>query len=262
MKKLISLIKYNTTILFRDMNSILFAFLMPIGFYVLFGSMLKNVETAGASMGELLVPLYTIIIIGNAVLNVFGSYYGQARENGNLVKYKFLGINELMYAGSLYIATLIFQLLVIVSFLIFTRVYAGIVFPAAQLLPVMVMLIVINLYQFAVSYFLNAIIRKSSLYNSVSLTFYMFQMFLGGLTFPLEMFPKFLREIIYIVNPIIYGRDALIDVWADHKSLAETASNVWTLIAVSAGLLVVGSVINRLAQKSKTELPVSAVQAG
>ena len=257
MKKIISLTKYNTTLLFRDMNSVLFSFLMPIGFYILFANMLKGIETGGASMQTLLVPLYTIIIIGNAVISVFGGFYAQARESGNLVKYKFLGINELMFSSCLYAATIIFQFLVITAFLIFTRVYGKIIFPVSQLAPIIILLSIINFYQFAVSYILNAVIRRSALYNSISLTFYMFQMFLGGLTFPMEMFPKFLRDLVYVINPIIYGRNALIDVWADHKSLAETASNIWILLAVSFGLILAGNIINRLAERGRTQMPVA-----
>lgn len=252
MRKLISMLKYNTRLLFRDMSSVLFAFLMPIGFYILFANMLGGIEVDGGTMGELMIPLYTIIIIGNAVICVYGGFYAQARESGNLTKYKFLGVNELVFSVSLYGATVIFQVIVIVSFLIFTRIYAGISFPLSRMLPVMVVLIVINLYQYAVSYFLNAVIRKASLYNSISLTVYMFQMFLGGLTFPIEMFPAFLRKAVFVINPIIYGRNALIDVWSKQTGLLETMPNILILLAVSAGLIVLGGIINQAFQQGRT----------
>ena len=256
MKKIISLIKYHTQLLFRDLNSVMFSFIMPIGFYLLFANMLKGMPTGDNSIQELLIPLYTIIIIGNAVLNVFGILVAQAKETGNLTKYKFLGIKELIFSATLYSATIIFQFSVIVSFLIFTQIYAKIHFPISQIIPIMIVLILINIYQFAISYFLNALINKSSLYSSVALTFYMFQMFLGGLTFPLEMFPEMLRNIIYVINPIVYGRNALIDVWVNRVSLVDTVSNLLILLAASLLLFIIGRGLNILNEKGKTCEPI------
>lgn len=259
MNRFISLTKYNLKLLFRDINSILFAFLMPIGFYILFSNMLKGMSTGENSIQELLIPMYTIIIIGNAVIVVFGGFFSQAKESGNLTKYKFLGVNELAFSSSLYTATIIFQILVVVSFIIFTQVYAGIVFPITNLLSIIIVLIIINIFQFAVSYFLNAIISKSSLYNSIALAFYMYQMFLGGLTFPLEMFPEFLRKAVYFINPIIYGRNALIDVWVKQTGIIKTLPNLLILLAFSFTLIFIGVLINKSIQNNKTQTPVDQI---
>ncbi len=256
MKTFISMANYNLKLLFRDMSSIMFAFLMPIGFYILFSNMLSGMPSGEASIQELLVPLYTIIVIGNAVLVVFGGYYSMARESGNLTKYKFLGVSELLFSASLFSAILIFQLLVLVCFFVFVKLFNGISFPFSQTGPVLVVLAVINVYQFAVSYFLNAVIRKTTLYNSVALTFYMFQMFLGGLTFPMEMFPEFLRKLVYFVNPIVYGRNALLEVWVYKSKLLEAAPEILILLGVSAGLILAGMLVNKAVLKGKTQKPV------
>lgn len=256
MKVFTSMAHYNLKLLFRDMNSILFAFLMPIGFYVLFSNMLNGMPSGAGSIQEMLIPLYTIIIIGNAVVVVFGGYYAEARESGNLTKYKFLGVSELLFSASLFAAILVFQLAVIASFIGFVRLYNGISFPFGQILPIFVVLLVVNVYQFAIGYFFNAIIRKAALYNSVALTFYMFQMFLGGLTFPMEMFPEFLRKLVYIINPIIYGRNALLEVWVNESGLGKVMPELLILLAVSAGLVLAGALVNKMVLKGKTQKPV------
>lgn len=261
MRKFISMTHYSLKLLFRDTSTLLLAFLMPIGFYILFSNMLKGMPSGGFSIQEALVPLYTIIVIGNAVIVVFGGFYAATRESGNLTKYKFLGINELLYSASLYSATLIFQLFVLLTFVIFAQFYAQVSFPFSEIAPIGAVLLIINIYQYSIAFFLNSMIRSSALYNSVGLTFYMFQMFLGGLTFPLEMFPAFLRRLVYIVNPIIYGRNALMDVWVHKTGLMATVPNLLILLAFSAGLLAVGAVLNKIRATGLTQPALHSSEA-
>lgn len=255
MKKMMSFIKYDLKLLFRDLNTMLFAFLMPLGFYFLFSNMLQGMPVGDFSIQELLVPLYIIIIISNAVINVFGVMMAQAKETGNLQKYKFLGYSEFMYSLTLYIATVLFQIAVILLFLVFTYFYKGIVFPGSRICPIIIVLVLINLYQFAITYFLNSIIKKTTLYNSVALTFYLFQMFLGGLTFPMEMFPQVLRKVVYVINPIIYGRNALLEVWTKDHALLGTTVDLFILLGFTVVLLGAGKLLNVLNEKGKTQQP-------
>ncbi|UQZ34813.1 hypothetical protein C2I18_15525 [Paenibacillus sp. PK3_47] len=252
MKPVISLTKYNFKLLFRDKSSVLMAFLMPIGFYILFGYMLQNVEFSGSALSDLLVPLYIIIIIGNAVISVFGSFYVQARESGNLQKFKFMGVNELRFSFTLFMATFAFQLTVIFAFVVFTYFYNGTVFPVQNIIPVLVTLAVIEIFHFAVTFFLTSILRKASIYNPVSLAFYMYQMFLGGLTFPIEMFPQFLQKLVYYINPVIYGRNALLAAWTDNPAIGDVVKDNVILLAISALLVILAICVQRFIFSQKT----------
>lgn len=252
MKNIRSLLNYNLKLVLRDTGPMLMAFLMPIGFYILFGYMLKDVKIADGSMGELLIPLYIIIIIGNAVLNVFGAYYVSAKESGNIQKYKFLGISELKYSLSLFMATMILQLVVIIAFIIFTYFYAGHAFPLSHVVPVFLTIAVIELFHFAFTFLLLSLIKKAAAYNSIALSFYMFQMFLGGLTFPIEMFPTFLQRLVHYINPIIYGRNALLGAWTGSMQAAELFKNNVILIGISLLLVTVGIIFNKLSNRKKT----------
>ncbi|AIQ45020.1 hypothetical protein R70723_03210 [Paenibacillus sp. FSL R7-0273] len=252
MKPVISLTKYNFKLLFRDKSSVLMAFLMPIGFYILFGYMLQNVEFSGSSLSDLLIPLYIIIIIGNAVISVFGTFYVQARESGNLQKFKFMGVSELCFSFTLFVATFAFQLIVIVAFIVFTYFYKGTVFPMQNIIPVLVTLAVIEIFHFAVTFLLTSILRKASIYNPISLAFYMFQMFLGGLTFPIEMFPQFLQKLVYYINPVIYGRNALLAAWTGNSAFGSVVKDNVILLAISAGLVIAAICVQRLVFSQKT----------
>lgn len=252
MKKLISLTKYQLKLLFRDKTSVLLSFLMPIGFYILFGYMLQNVELSGASMSELLIPLYIIIIIGNAVINVFGGFYVSAKESGNIQKFKFMGVTELRFSFTLFTATLLFQLIVVLTFIVFAYFHKGIVFPFHNIIPIVMTLVVIEIFHFAITFFLTSMFKKSSIYNPIALTFYMYQMFIGGLTFPLEMFPQFLQKLIYYINPIVYGRNALIASWTNTSDLASIVKDNAILLAFSVGFIVVGICMNRFVFSQRT----------
>lgn len=252
MKPVVSLTKYNFKLLFRDKSSVLMAFLMPIGFYILFGYMLQNVEFSGSALSDLLVPLYIIIIIGNAVISVFGTFYVQARESGNLQKFKFMGVNELCFSFTLFMATFAFQLIVIIAFVVFTYFYNGTVFPVQNIIPVLVTLAVIEIFHFAVTFFLTSVLRKTSIYNPISLAFYMFQMFLGGLTFPIEMFPQFLQKLVYYINPIIYGRNALLAAWTNNPAVGDVVKDNVILLSISVGLVILAICVQRFIFAQKT----------
>lgn len=252
MKPVISLTKYNFKLLFRDKSSVLMAFLMPIGFYILFGYMLQNVEFSGSSLSDLLIPLYIIIIIGNAVISVFGTFYVQARESGNLQKFKFMGVSELIFSFTLFVATFAFQLIVIVAFIVFTYFYKGTVFPVQNMFPVLVTLAIIEIFHFAVTFLLTSILRKASIYNPISLAFYMFQMFLGGLTFPIEMFPQFLQKLVYYINPVIYGRNALLAAWTGNSAFGSVVKDNVILLAISVVLVIVAVCVQRFIFAQKT----------
>lgn len=252
MKPVISLTKYNFKLLFRDKSSVLMAFLMPIGFYILFGYMLQNVEFSGLSLSDLLIPLYIIIIIGNAVISVFGTFYVLARESGNLQKFKFMGVSELCFSFTLFVATFAFQLIVIVAFIVFTYFYKGTVFPVQNMFPVLVTLAVIEIFHFAVTFLLTSILRKASIYNPISLAFYMFQMFLGGLTFPIEMFPQFLQKLVYYINPVIYGRNALLAAWTNNSAFGSVVKDNVVLLAISALLVIAAICVQRFIFAQKT----------
>lgn len=252
MKWIRSLTAYNFKLIFRDKTSVIMSFLMPIGFYLLFGYMLSNVEVQGSSLSELLIPLYIIIIIGNAVINVFGAFYVSAKESGNLQKYKFMGVGELRFSFTLFIATLVFQLAVIAAFVLFVFVYNGTAFPVDNIVPIAITLTVIEIFHFAVTFFLTSVLKKASLYNPIALSFYMYQMFLGGLTFPLEMFPQLLQKLVYWINPIIYGRDALLAAWTGNDTIGHIVRDNLILLAVSAAFVLLGIGINRLALSRAT----------
>lgn len=256
-KRIFSLTKYNLKLLFRDKSSVLMAFLMPIGFYILFGYMLQNVEFSGSALSDLLVPLYIIIIIGNAVISVFGAFYVQAKESGNLQKFKFMGVSELCFSLTLFIATFTFQLFVILAFVIFTYFYNGTVFPIQNLNPIVITILVIEIFHFAITFFLTSILRRASIYNPISLAFYMFQMFLGGLTFPIEMFPQFLQKLVYYINPIVYGRNALLAAWTNNPVMGNVVEDNMILLCISLGLVLVSIAIQRFLFAQKTSAVLS-----
>ncbi|MGF7047012.1 ABC-type multidrug transport system permease subunit [Paenibacillus sp. DS2015] len=111
------------------------------------------------------------------------------------------------------------------------------------------MVLIINLYQFAIVVITTSIIDKSTTYQSVSLVIFYIQIFLGGLTFPPEMFPVFVRELVYIFNPIIYGLEAMRGIWTEGHSIVKYPQEIMILLLVSSAMIALGIFIVKKREK-------------
>jgi ABC-2 type transport system permease protein len=80
----------------------------------------------------------------------------------------------------------------------------------------------------------------------------MFQMFLGGLTFPIEMFPQFLQKLVYYINPIVYGRNALLAAWTNNPAMGNVVKDNMILLCISLGLVFLSMAIQRFLFAQRT----------
>ncbi|MCM3339230.1 ABC transporter permease [Paenibacillus sp. MER TA 81-3] len=251
MRKLYIFSKFQTSLLLRSFKSTIVGFLLPVVMFFIFSNMLAELEVpeTGKTIVDYLVPAFIPIIIINAVIVIYGQYYMLYKEQGNLLKYKLLGLNTFSISFGIFLATLIFQIIATLFLIIFAVVTKGVTVPYGNLLSVIFMMLLINLYQFAIVIFMASLINKSTTYQSVSLIIFYIQIFLGGLTFPPEMFPVFIKEIVYIVNPIIYGLVAMRGIWADGQSILNYSQEVMILSFVSIGLIAIGMFISKKREK-------------
>lgn len=247
MRNFIILSKYQTLLLLRNLKSTLIGFSLPILMFFIFSNLLGQykVEESNLSIVEYLVPAYIPIIIINAVLIIFGQQYILYKEQGNLLKYKLLGLTSFTVAASIYLATIVFQLLTSVTLILFAFLLKGVVFPFDNTLSLLGGFFLINLFQFALTVFIVSIIHKSTTYQPVAFMLFYYQMFLGGLTFPPEMFPDFLRKLMYIFNPIIYGLEIMRGVWVDGKVLFSFIKETSLLISISVVLIIISILLNK-----------------
>lgn len=233
--------------LMRNSKETIIGFLVPVIMFIVFSNLLDGVSVPGTgrSIVEYLVPAYIPIIIINAVVVIFGQYYILYKERGDLLKYKLMGINPIIVATALFFSTIIFQLIAICLLIAVGNISKGVPLPNSNILSILAALIIINIYQFSLAYLIVSLTRKSTTYQSIAMVIFYIQMFLGGLTFPPEMFPSLLKRIIYVANPIIYGLEIMRGVWTDNVLITQYSKEVGILLSVSAVLLAVGTIVNK-----------------
>ncbi|MGM0126416.1 ABC-2 type transport system permease [Enterococcus sp. AZ194] len=255
MKKTIALIKYSMKRIISDNTGIIFAFLMPIGFYVVF-STLFNTGPDSKAMIQYLVPNYLLIIILNAVMNIFGMLLVSAEESGNLIKFRLMGVSKMNYAVSLFLCLLAMEIVLITLFLTFCVVFDGINLPLNNLVPCLVILVVAHLFQFALTMLLSAIVKKATTFSGVGLGIFMLQMFAGGLAIPIAMFPDNLRNILEVVNPVVHLSTALINTWVLGESLENNLGSILIVIGFSIACIVLSLLIQKARSTQATVKPI------
>lgn len=233
--------QYQIKLLFRNFKSLILGFSLPIVMFFIFGNLLSKYQVYGdVGLTSLLVPAYIPIIIINGVLVIYGQNFLVYKEQGNLIKYKLLGLKQITISASIYLATLVFQILAVFVLIIFAYFTKGVEFPFDQIGSLIGAFVLINILEYSIAFLLTSVINKSVTYQSISLLIFYFQIFLGGLTFPPEMFPKFLKEIVYIFNPIIYGLEMMRDIWMGNKSFFDEGKNISILLLWSLFFFILG----------------------
>lgn len=222
-------------------------FLMPVLMFVIFSNVFSGLDITGTqfTIVDYLLPAFIPIIIINAVIVIYGQYLALYEEQGNLLKYRLLGLNNVTISFGVFLATLIFQILAILILIGTAMITTDVPIPYDNILSVFVVLAVLNLFQYAIVYLVSAVTTKSATYQSIALILFNFQMFLGGLTFPPEMFPEFLQNLVKFINPIYYGLIAMRGVWTEKESVFSYAPEIGILVIVTVVFLLVATIIKR-----------------
>ncbi|MBM7616402.1 ABC transporter permease [Alkaliphilus hydrothermalis] len=245
MKKLNALVTYQFKLQSREFINLFFIIVFPVIMYVFFSNMLAGELFYNGSFEaiDFLLPAYIPIVTTNTILLIFGHMLISHKEHNFFIKYKLMGFKPLQVAGALFLAVFIFQILGIATLIITAVITNGVRLPIDNLFQVLLILLLINFFQFTVTFCVGSIFTKSSTYQSVALIIFYFQMFLGGMTFPPEMFPEKIRLFSQIFNPIIHGLHMMRGIWIMGKSIWDYPVQLTILLGVSGILLLIG--INR-----------------
>lgn len=238
---------FQLKLLFRDFKLTLVGFLMPVLMFAIFSTVMSefSFETGNINIVEYLIPAFIPIITINAILLIYGQYFIMYREQGTLLKYKLLGLSDTHLRLSIFIPSFIFQILAIVILILTGYFLQDLSFPFENLHNIVLTIILINVLQYSITSFLISVISNSSSYQSISVLLFNYQMFLGGLTFPPELFPEGLKFVLEYLNPVYYGLIILRGVWTDGESFFDFTSEVMILIAVSLALFLLSIIIGK-----------------
>jgi len=114
-----------------------------------------------------------------------------------------------------------------------------------QLYGLYLVLMIINLSQYSIALLISSITTKSATYQSISLIILNFQMFLGGLTFPPEMFPDLLLKIVKFLNPIYYALIAMRGVWTENITVFNFYKELGIVLLVTVTFIIIAMMVKR-----------------
>lgn len=235
MYKLNSLLEYQFKLQLRNYMDMFFMIIFPVLMYIFFRNMLEGELFYDGSFQaiEYLLPAFIPIVIANSVLLVFGHLITSYKENKYFIKYKLMGYRSIDVAGILFFTVLLFQIIGTIVLIFTALIFGGISIPINNIFHIFLALVLINVFQFALVFFLSSFINKSSTYNSVALIIFFFQMFLGGMTLPVEAFPDGIRIISEIFNPVLHGVYILRNVWIMERSFFDFPLQIAIILGAS-----------------------------
>ncbi|QKY71294.1 ABC transporter permease [Lentibacillus sp. CBA3610] len=238
---------FQLKLLMRGYKDTAIGFFLPVAMFIIFSNVFAGeiIEETGFSLVDYLLPAFILIIIINAVIVIYGQYYSVYKEQGNLLKYRLLGLDHFTISIGILLPTLIFQFVAIMLLVITAIITSDVPIPIDNILSVVTVIGLVNLFQYSLAAIIFTVTSKSAGYQSVALLFFFYQMFLGGLTFPPEMFPDSLETIVEFLNPIYYALIAFRGVWTEGEPIYVYYQELSIIVIVTIVLLLIGYILTK-----------------
>jgi imidazolonepropionase-like amidohydrolase/ABC-type multidrug transport system permease subunit len=227
-KAYLALIRTDIRLAFRQKMVIFFNYLMPLGFFLIFGQS-SHAEQGGAVL-EILTMVIVIGILGNGLFGA-GMRAVQERENNILRRYKVAPMTALpLLVASTITGLIVYMPCVIMMFLLAGSLY-HMAMPANMptiLIFVMLGVIAIRSIGLIIASVVNSV-QESAILVQIA---YMSMLFLSGATFPTSLFPNWLLVATQFI-PATYLVTGLRGIMVNHESLGANASSVGALLLTS-----------------------------
>ncbi len=233
MKPYLALIRNDVRLAFRQKAVIFFNYMMPLGFFFLFAQ-INHAERGGAII-QVITMVLVIGILGNGLFGG-GMRAVQERENNILRRYKVAPISPL----PLLLASTVTGLLVYLPLVFVTVALAhfryGMEIPGNSIglfLFIVVGLVAIRSIGLIISSVVNSV-QESMILVQIA---YMSMLFLSGTTFPIAMFPGWLKIVSQFI-PATHIVSGLQNILVQGESLAANWQAVGALVLTTViGLL-------------------------
>ena len=233
MKPYIALIRNDVRLAYRQKAVIFFNYLLPLAFFFLF-SEVNHAERGGAIV-QVITMVLVIGILGNGLMGG-GMRAVQERENNILRRYKVAPISPL----PLLVASTVTGLLVYLPLVAITLTLAHLKYgmDVPQDLPGLLIFIVLGLVAIRSIGLIIASVVNSVQESTILIQIaYMSMLFLSGTTFPVSMFPAWLKVVSQFI-PSTHIVSGLQNILVQRESLATNWQAVGALALTTAvGLL-------------------------
>jgi imidazolonepropionase-like amidohydrolase/ABC-type multidrug transport system permease subunit len=233
MKPYLALIRNDVRLAYRQKAVIFFNYLMPLGFFFLFAQA-DHAERGGAIV-QVITMVLVIGILGNGLFGG-GMRAVQERENNILRRYKVAPISPLPLLVASTVTGLMVYLPLVAVTLVLAHFQYGMDVPqnmTALLVFIVLGLIAIRSIGLIIASVVNSV-QESTVLVQIA---YMSMLFLSGTTFPISMFPGWLKIVSQFI-PATHIVSGLQNILVQNESLAAN----WQ----SAGALALTTVVGLL----------------
>jgi imidazolonepropionase-like amidohydrolase/ABC-type multidrug transport system permease subunit len=228
-KAYLALIRTDIRLAFRQKAVIFFNYLMPLGFFLIFGQS-SHAEQGGAVL-EILSMVIVIGILGNGLFGA-GMRAVQERETNILRRYKVAPITALPLLVASTVTGLVVYIPCVAMMFLLARSLYGMKMPSNMftiLLFVVIGVVAIRAIGLIIASVVNSM-QESVILVQIA---YMSMLFLSGATFPTTMFPNWLLVVTQFI-PATYVVTGLRGILVNQESLATNATAVWALLLTAA----------------------------
>jgi imidazolonepropionase-like amidohydrolase/ABC-type multidrug transport system permease subunit len=228
LKAYLALIRTDIRLAFRQKMVIFFNYLMPLGFFFIFGQS-SHAEQGGAVL-EILTMVVVIGILGNGLFGA-GMRAVQERENNILRRYKVAPITALPLLVASTVTGLLVYMPCVIMMIVLAKTLYGMAMPAniaTVLAFIMLGVIAIRSLGLIIASVVNSV-QESAILVQIA---YMSMLFLSGATFPTSMFPNWLLVATQFI-PATYLVTGLKGILVNHETLAANWSAVGALLLTS-----------------------------
>lgn len=239
---MLALTKFQTRMALRSHRFLWFGCLLPILIFELLGHLLKGTSymPLGITVGNYLLPGHVLIIIAYTMTFIFGESCFNYHQEGLLMQYKLMGVSKKHILWSIWMTSLMFQALSIVLLTGLAVLFHGATIKIAQIPFLLIGILCVNGFQFALSYLMVIISDSLEAYRRAALVTFFIQLIFSGIVFPPELFSKIGMQIARYMTPVYYGLIYMRGIWWQESHLSEAFPWLFILIFVSLMVLFTG----------------------
>ncbi len=231
MKPYLALIRNDVRLAYRQKTVIFFNYLMPLMFFFLFAQV--NHAERGGVISQVVTMVLVIGILGNGLFGA-GLRAVQDRENNILRRYKVAPISPLPLLVASTVTGLLVYIPLLAIILTLAHFQYGMVFPVNPIALVAFVLLGVVAIR-SIGLIISSVVNSVAESNILIQVVYMSMLFLSGTTFPLTMFPGWLKIVSQFI-PATHVVSGLQNILMEGESLAAN----WQSVAALAMTTVIG----------------------
>ena len=231
MRAFVNLARSEVRLFFRERQAVFWTFLYPLLMIWLFGVIFGNQKLGGVSYAEMYVPSWIGVNVLTIALYTIGTTLTVYRERGILKRYQATPVRPWAVLGSHVVYGVIVFAISAAVMVVEGRLLFGLSMPKSVAGVVLALaLSIFALFPFGL--LLASLAKNARAAAALSALVLNIMLLFSGATFPLALFPVFLRHFANWL-PLYYVIDLLRAAW-NQTGFVAARGDVWALLAIGA----------------------------